>query len=132
MNENILRKIFNGKHNRKDRRGNLIPSFQNTTFEQFKSWFKQEEYDKGCCYCGITHEQSLMLADLRPKATRGGKRCNRLELERLDPFQPYDNLDNLGWCCYWCNNAKSNFFAPNEFIPIGQAIGKALRNIKTD
>lgn len=129
MDEELLLKIYRAKYRKKDKEGNSIASFQTTTFEQFHSWFKQEEYDKGCVYCGITHEQTIALAKLRPKATRGGKRCNRLELDRRNPFQPYDDLDNLAWCCYWCNNAKSNFFNPNEFESIGKAIGAALNKI---
>lgn len=130
MNEAQLKKIFQGKYRKKDKHGNPIASFQDTSFEQFKAWFCQVEYDRGCNYCGTTHERGLELAQLRQKATRGGKRAQRLELDRQDPFQPYDNLQNLRWCCYWCNNAKSNFFSAEEFTPIGKAIGEALKKIK--
>lgn len=130
MNDELLKKIFQGKFRKKDKDGNPIPSFQDKTFEEFKVWFNQEEYDRGCIYCGTTHERSLELAKLRPKATRQGKRAQRLELDRQDPFEPYDNLQNLRWCCYWCNNAKSNFFTPAEFEVIGKAIGEALKEIK--
>ena len=65
----------------------------------------------------------------RADATRGGKRGKRLELDRVNPNLPYDNLDNIVWCCYWCNNAKSNFFTNDEFLPIANAIGNVLRNI---
>lgn len=130
MNEEQLKKIFQGKYRKKDKKGKPIASFQNTTFEQFKAWFNQEEYDRGCIYCGTTHERSLELAKLRPQATRSGKRAQRLELDRQDPVKEYDNLPNLKWCCYWCNNAKSNFFSANEFVPIGRAIGEVLKGIK--
>lgn len=71
-------------------------------------------------YYGITNEQSFALnqAQLdgrRANATRGGKRGKRLELDHKDPFLHYDNLENIVWCCYWCNNAKSNFFTCEEF-----------------
>jgi len=50
-------------------------------------------------------------------------------LDRKDPKETYDNLDNLVWCCYWCNNAKSNFFTEEEFKPIGKSIGMVLKQI---
>jgi hypothetical protein len=59
----------------------------------------------------------------------GGKRGKRLEIDRKDPFMAYDNLDNIVWCCYWCNNAKSNFFNETEFKPIALAIGNSIRKI---
>jgi hypothetical protein len=62
--------------------GNPIQSFQDATFDEFKKWFNLEEYDKGCFYCGTTHERSLELAQLRKRATRKGKRAQRLELDR--------------------------------------------------
>jgi len=41
----------------------------------------------------------------------------------------YDELQNIVWCCYWCNNAKSNFFTKDEFAPIAKEIGKAIKKI---
>lgn len=127
MDESQLRRIFQGKYRKKDKAQKPIPSFQDTTFEQFKAWFKQEEYDKECFYCGTTHERSLELAKLRPHAIHGDKLAQRLELDRQDPFEPYDTLQNLRWCCYQCNNAKSNFFTAEEFILIGKTIGETLK-----
>jgi len=131
-----LRKIFQQKREKVDRTTlKITAGFQATNFDQFRKWFKKDEFDLGCHYCGTTNEQSLKLynmqrAGVRPDATRGGKRGKRLELDRKDPFKPYDSLDNLVWCCYWCNNAKSNFFTYEEFKPIAIEIGKALKYIK--
>lgn len=105
--------IYNNKKNEHN-------GFLNTTVENFIEWFDQDKFDKGCCYCGTTNETSLKIFEaqmnnIRHNATRGGKRMRRLELERRDPNEPYDNLSNLDWACYWCNNAKSNFFTENEF-----------------
>jgi hypothetical protein len=66
---------------------------------------------------------------LRLDATRGGKRGKRLEIDRRDPRLSYDDINNIVWCCYWCNNAKSNFFTEEEFRPIALAIGEALKKI---
>lgn len=111
-----------------------IAGFLETTFAQFEQWYDEKEFLKGCYYCGTTNEISNKLylsqrCGLRPDATRGGKRGRRLELDRKDPNQPYDILKNIVWCCYWCNNAKSNFFTEEEFKPIAVAIGASLANI---
>ncbi len=108
--------------------------FKQTTFTQFSDWYNHEEFDMGCYYCGTKNEESLFLYNLqrnglRQDGTRGGKRGRRLELDRKDPFKPYDDLKNLVWCCYWCNNAKSNFFTEEEFHPIAGKIGEAIQQI---
>lgn len=138
MTQDELRKLFNQKKQKQETRksGKIVitPGFVSTTFEQFNSWFNVDEFNRGCHYCGTTNQRSKALFDLqrsglRNDATRGGKRGKRLELDRRDPKQSYDNLNNLVWCCYWCNNAKSNFFSEEEFKPIGHAIGLALSQI---
>jgi hypothetical protein len=136
------KKIFNQKREKIERKKNkkgitttkIIAGFKTVTIEQFEEWFNAEVFKKGCHYCGTTNERSLELyqmqrTGLRPDATRGGKRGKRLELDRKNPNLPYDDLKNIVWCCYWCNNAKSNFFTEDEFKPIAIAIGKALNNI---
>lgn len=135
MTDKELEKIFKSKQKKvtvsKKGKISISAGFSKAvTFEHFKAWFNQEEFDKGCHYCNTTNEQSLELYNLRPHATRGGKRGKRLELDRRDPVKDYDELDNIVWCCYWCNNAKSNFFSEEEFIPIAEAIGEVLNKIK--
>lgn len=79
---------------------------------------------KTCCeYCGLTEEETRLLYDHFPECTRGGKRGKRLEWDRKNPFLPYSNIDNLVKACYWCNNAKTNYFPYEEFKKIGPAIG---------
>lgn len=131
------KKIFNQKKEKINKQGKTIAGFRNTTFEDFLNWYDEEIFNQGCNYCGTTNEQSLYLYEMqrngiRPDATRGGKRGKRLELDRVNPNLPYDNLDNLVWCCYWCNNAKTNFFTHDEFMPIARAIGGALRIIQNE
>lgn len=122
MKEEELRKIYRNKANTND-------GFSEVSFNEFNHWYDEDTFNNGCHYCGITNEESLELYNLRPEATRGGKRGKRLELGRKDSNLPFDNLDNLVWCCYWCNNAKTNFFSEEEFRPIGEAIGGVLRGI---
>jgi hypothetical protein len=142
MTKEELKIIFNQKKQKIERKiskkgivkDKLIAGFNLTTFDQFYNWFNKESFEKGCFYCGTTNKTSEALYKiqqdgLRPDATRGGKRGKRLELDRVDPNLPYDNLDNIVWCCYWCNNAKSNFFAKDEFEPIAKEIGKAIKKI---
>jgi len=129
-----LKKIFSQKREKTSNKGKVTPGFVEVSFTQFSTWFSQDIFDQGCYYCGLSNDMSNRLFNIqregiRHDGTRGGKRGKRLELDRLDPSQPYDNLNNLVWCCYWCNNAKSNFFSPEEFTPIGKEIGKQLRNI---
>ena len=129
------RKIFGQKKQKVDpNSGKIVAGFVNTSFAQFEAWFDASAFTQGCYYCGTTNELCRQLYDsqrngVRPDATRGGKRGKRLELDRKDPNQSYDMLNNVVWCCYWCNNAKSNFFTEQEFLPIAQAIGVALRKI---
>jgi hypothetical protein len=143
MTKEELKIIFNQKKQKTERkiskkgivREKLIAGFNLTTFDQFyNNWFNKDHFEKGCSYCGTTNKTSVALykiqrEGLRPDATRGGKRGKRLELDRVDPNLPYDNLNNIVWCCYWCNNAKSNFFTKDEFLPIANEIGKAIKKI---
>jgi hypothetical protein len=134
MTEKELKNLFSQKKEKIDKKGKITAGFKTATFKEFSNWFNEADFNEGCKYCGITNERSLELYEMqrngqRPDATRGGKRGKRLELDRVNPNLPYDNLDNIVWCCYWCNNAKSNFFTNDEFLPIASAIGKVLRNI---
>ena len=129
--------IFNQKKQKVDKKGKITAGFVYTKLEQFCQWYNQEVFNEGCKYCGLTNEGSLNLYQMqrngqRHDATRGGKRGKRLELDRRDPKLPYDDLHNIVWCCYWCNNAKSNFFSHIEFQPIAIAIGQVLRKIIID
>lgn len=80
---------------------NKKDGFKNITKEEFIDWFDKKEYNKGCCYCGTTHETSKKIFDFqtitkgRIDGTRGQKRMHRLELERKNPIESYDNLKIL-------------------------------------
>jgi hypothetical protein len=133
MNEQELKEVFQRKKAKKDQEGNFLTGFTpNVTFEQVQDHLRQ--IPEVCAHCGLTPQESELLFELqrtkvRNDATRGGRRGRRLELDRIQPELPYDQIDNLVWSCYWCNNAKTNFFSQTEFEPIGNAIGNALRQI---
>lgn len=101
--------------------------FKSIGFEDFKNWYNNQS--NCCCYCGLTKDEALILFNKYPKSTRGGKRGKSLEIDRKDPHLSYSaTLDNLVLSCYWCNNAKTNYFSYNEFMEIGKSIGKFQQN----
>lgn len=90
-------------------------------FDEFKGWYSSTI--KECHYCGINEYELDLLWTKYPNLTKR-KRGRRLEIERLKPNEPYSNLDNLVFCCYWCNNAKTDTFSHTEFELIGKEIKK--------
>ncbi len=97
------------------------------SIEEFKNWYESK---KGCCdYCGLTSQESLILFHKYPNSTRGGRRGKRLELDRIDLcIKNYgQDISNLALACYWCNNAKTNYFTFEEFKIIGEQI-KVVQN----
>ena len=134
MTDKELLTIYNQKKKKKLSNGQIIQGFDKTTFQSFKDWFESSNFENGCYYCGTTNDKSFEIyqmqrTNIRFDATRGGKRGKRLELDRRDPTKDYDDLHNIVWCCYWCNNAKTNFFSEKEFQLIGEAIGAVLKKI---
>jgi 5-methylcytosine-specific restriction endonuclease McrA len=93
--------------------------FDELEFEKFLEW--TESTPKQCHYCKITETDLNKLwskNELMTKRARGRK----LEMERKEPNEPYSNIDNLVYACYWCNNAKTDTFTHDEFKPIGKVI----------
>lgn len=93
--------------------------------EIFPAIFPQSDFDvltknTHCSYCGITEDDILKLANLR-KLRKKNLRGWRLEMDRLDSNYEY-TPQNCVMCCYWCNNAKTDEFTPEEFRLIGAAI----------
>ena len=92
--------------------------------EDFINWLISKE--KKCCYCGCTQcelEKFYENNESKRKRTRG----KTLEIERKED-KAYSS-SNCELSCYWCNNAKSDVFSFDEFLPIGFEIGKAIRSI---
>ncbi len=94
------------------------------SFWEFKKWY--EESNKECYYCGITDSQLQELHNSGKELTKRN-RGKKLEIERLEPNEPYENIENLVFSCYWCNNAKTDTFSPEEFKGIGKEIGKTWK-----
>jgi 5-methylcytosine-specific restriction endonuclease McrA len=91
------------------------------SFWEFKKW--HENTEKKCFYCGLTETQINELFK-RKKIYTKRNRGKKLEIERLLPNEPYDNIENLVFSCYWCNNAKTDTFSSEEFKIIGTVIGE--------
>lgn len=103
--------------------------FENTDFWDFNKWYTESE--RKCCYCDITEPEIKELIKAQQITTkRLTTRGRRLEIERKEPNQPYDNIENLVFSCYWCNNAKSDEFTFDEFLEIGKQIGKIWKQRK--
>jgi 5-methylcytosine-specific restriction endonuclease McrA len=89
-------------------------------FWDFCHWFMTTE--RCCHYCGITQDglDELHAIGINNKRTTRGR---SLEIDRKVADEPYSNLNNLVYSCYWCNNAKTDTFTEEEFKIIGRAIG---------
>jgi 5-methylcytosine-specific restriction endonuclease McrA len=92
------------------------------TPSEFTTFEKVEE----CGYCKITISEIDELATDK-KLFKKNERGFNLELDRKSPNKEY-SYNNCIMACYWCNNAKTDEFTAEEFAPIGEAIGEALRN----
>ena len=91
--------------------------------DEFIKWYLSQ--DKKCFYCGITEEEIKNLLDNGKLITKRIKtRGRKLELDRKEPNLSYDNINNLVFSCYWCNNAKTDEFTTNEFKEVGQVFKK--------
>lgn len=89
---------------------------------------KYGSLERVCFYCGLTEAEIKQLSERGKIHTKRNKnRGKTLELERVEPNEGYDNLENLRLACFWCNNAKSDEFTAEEFRPIANKIGDALR-----
>lgn len=89
------------------------------TFDEFSNWYNKTK--KKCHYCGLTDSEMKALWKKYPlltKRTRG----RVLEIDRKQPNGSYNEIYNLVFACYWCNNAKTDTFSEEEFKEIGKVI----------
>ncbi|WP_347840016.1 hypothetical protein [uncultured Draconibacterium sp.] len=101
-------------------------------FEQFEYRYPAEVFRKHskadtCEYCKITLETINQLANSKKIFKKPFQRGYTMEIDRRKPNLEY-TTENCVPCCYWCNNAKTDEFTDEEFIPIAKEIRKALEN----
>lgn len=99
-------------------KNNCCPEWVTNPYE-FYAWYeKRFDQQKGLCeYCHLPGDTKKHYG----KLFRGGRRGQRLEVDRIESKAPY-SPDNCVLACYPCNNAKSDVFSYEEFIEIGKVI----------
>jgi 5-methylcytosine-specific restriction endonuclease McrA len=81
-----------------------------------------ETTEKRCEYCKITEEDINLLLKHKKLYTKSlFNRGKSLEIDRKDSSKSYEE-SNIVFCCYWCNNAKTDEFSEDEFKQIGSQI----------
>lgn len=93
----------------------------------FAGIYPELESMRKCKYCGVVETE---IADLRDKGMIKTKnaRGRHHEIDRINSNKEYTE-DNIVLACYWCNNAKTDEFAYDEFKDhVGPAIGKVWQN----
>ena len=89
----------------------------------FLIWWRDEP--KECNYCKTSEEDIenyYHLVDSKRSKTRG----KSLEVDRREDTEYSEK--NCVLACYWCNNAKSDVFSAEEFMPIAKQIGITIQN----
>ncbi|MBK7909553.1 hypothetical protein [Candidatus Pollutiaquabacter sp.] len=94
-------------------------------FWSFSGWYDSQPHQ--CIYCGISEAELQLLHDHKLIENKRIFRGKTLEIERRKANEAYNNLGNLSFACYWCNNAKTDTFSEDEFKAIGKAIGEVWR-----
>lgn len=74
--------------------------------------------EQKCFYCGITEQMVKSLISCNEIFTKR-ERGHKLEIDRKEANKEYTQ-ENSVLCCYWCNNAKTDEFSFQEFIPVGK------------
>ena len=87
-----------------------------------KTQFKELVKNETCEYCGITKEEIALLGkEGKLHNKRSETRGYTLEIDRKYPNLEYTK-DNCCMSCYWCNNAKTDEFLPQEFKEVARGI----------
>lgn len=98
--------------------------------EKFEKIFPLKEFENmtknktTCSYCGISLDQIKALGENKKlNNKRSDTRGYTLEIDRMLPNLEYSK-ENCCMACYWCNNAKTDEFSPEEFKPIARGINE--------
>ena len=121
-----IRGLYDNKKSKKD------GSWDFANFKSFYYWYiKQYNEQEGTCKYCKTPEKNIAIIAHEIKATGFEYRGKHLEIERQDSAIGNNkyNEKNCVLCCIFCNNAKSTLFKQDDFKPIADGIGVAIRNI---
>ena len=90
----------------------------------FQEIFITPSNELACAYCYITEAEFKQLVDRGQVQTKRLRtRGTTFELDCRVPELGY-KAGNVVVCCYWCNNAKSDEFSPEEFQPVADALAR--------
>lgn len=125
INGTSIREIEKRTQQIEEKAKSFITSLQQKYIDNFEEIYPINQFKKlleveHCFYCGITENKIAKLADshkLYKKSFRGWS----LEIERLNSNYEY-SPKNCELACYWCNNAKTDEFTPDEFTKVAKAI----------
>ncbi|EDP6893789.1 hypothetical protein IO400_001502 [Campylobacter lari] len=99
------------KYNSLKNRNNIKEPFNG--IDNFISWYKKQE--KKCYYCEIAQSDlNNLFGDNKPINSKKRAFNSKLQIERLDPDQGY-NEENCVLACCICNNAKSDMISASDF-----------------
>lgn len=90
---------------------------------EFRDLFTSQR-ELSCEYCLTTETQFQQLIKAgQIKTKRLSTRGTTFEIDCRTPHLGYTR-GNLAICCYWCNNAKTDEFTKDEFLPVAKALGQ--------
>lgn len=124
--EDIYKDMKKWKDDNKPNIEILLKHYIGNTFNKVfprKDFDQMLEQEQECKYCHISKEQINDLIKKRKLYKKHITRGWSLEIDRKEPNLEYTK-DNCVWCCYWCNNAKTDEFSYDEFKIIGNEIKK--------
>lgn len=113
---------------RKVRQLCIRKGIEEKNYKSFYNWYISTP--RVCYYCDISEIDIEFFFENLDTINKRPTRGKTLEIDRLNPLiTDYNNIDNLVFSCYICNNAKSDFFSEEQFRSIGLEIGKTLTSI---
>lgn len=96
--------------------------------DKFRKFYKKDTEDRICVYCKIKESEIHNLINRKEiKTKRIYSRGKSFEIDRENPNGKYV-IGNIVLSCYWCNNAKSDEFTFDEFMLIGESIGRVWKS----
>jgi hypothetical protein len=124
---NLIFELWEEKHKKqiKLHKKNFFEKFEKILNRNtFIKKFGEDKLDRCCNYCDV-HESQIDLLKENDYIYTKRSYCKgqTMEVDQKDAYKGY-NIENIVFCCYWCNNAKTDEFTFEEFMPIANEIKK--------